>query len=354
MGIQMFLIFFIISCFTRVRSFAPTASLSGLSSYRSANPRFVLDMKWRLGSSEQQVGPEGEYYFHPSKRASIHGPALANGRELSIPIFPHSSVLVPGATEWIHIFEMRHRQMIFDVADGVFGFCYFNQQQQRIALVGTLARVKSRRLLEDGRIFCVMEGLERFYLQQITAEKPYFKGRVQTFHDYTKKPELLAAMESDIFDDVRFNVKLMDLLFPNKNYSLSSGILANRPVLSLDNLGARTISVAARNGNDEMKRRTRFSFAITEMLQISSLNKLLLLQDHVLEKRYTRLRAVLDKGSAYLRKELEDKNILTPKEIDDLRNDMIYDTSDLEINQGISSVPENFVNGHWVLAPTFM
>ncbi len=258
-------------------------------------------------------------------------------------------VLVPGGTEWVHIFEMRHRQMIYEVGDGVFGFCYFNQQQQKLALVGTLARVKSRRLLEDGRTFVVMEGLERFFLKKVTAEKPYFKAQVQTFTDYTENALLLDELERGIFDDVRFNVKLMDLLFPQKNYTLSAGILENHPSMVIP--GTRLVTMA--DPQADIERRTRFSFAIMDMLQISSATKLLLLQDHVLEKRYAKFRLVLDKGSSYLRKELVDKGIVTEDGLNQLRQDVIHDTSDLETVPRSSWVPENFVDGQWRLAPTF-
>jgi Lon protease-like protein len=317
-------------------------------------------MKWRFGSQSGQagqagegkvqiVGDEGELYFHPFKRASIVSPMAMMGKEKTIPIFPYSSVLVPGGTEWVHIFEMRHRQMIYEVGDGLFGFCYFNQQQQKLALVGTLARIKSRRLMEDGRTFVVMEGVERFYLKQVTSEKPYFKAKVQTFSDYTENVELLDRLERDIFDDVRFNVRLMDLLFPLKNYTLSAGILENRPLV--ETAGKRLVNMA--DPEADMARRTRFSFAVMDMLQISSATKLLLLQDHVLEKRYAKFRRVLDKGSAYLRKELVDKGVLTAEGLDELRREVAGDVSDLETTMSANWIPENYVDGQWQLAPTF-
>jgi len=315
-------------------------------------------MKWRFGTvggggegrDVQIVGDEGELYFHPSKPASIKAPTIAGkGTEKQIPIFPYSSVLVPGGTEWVHIFEMRHRQMVYEVGDGLFGFCYFNQKEQKLALVGTLARIKSRRMLDDGRVFVVMEGVERFYLKQVTAEKPYFKAKVQTFSDYTENRELLAKIERDIFDEVRFNVKLMDLLFPQKNYTLSTGILENQPALTTP--GIRVVNMADQDA--DIERCTRLSFAIMDMLQISSATKLLLLQEHVLEKRFSKFRRVLDKGSAYLRKELVDKAIVSVEGLDQLREDIIHDTSDLETISKMNWVPENFVDGQWQLAPTF-
>ncbi len=320
--------------------------------------REELQMKWSFtaqpgqGPRAEVVGPDGEYYFHPSKSAGIRGgPPNSLGKQMTIPIFPYSSVLCPLAQEWVHIFEMRHRQMIYDVGDGLFGFSYFNQQEQKLALVGTLARVKSKRLLEDGRTFVVMEGVDRFFLSQVTAEKPYFKAKVQPFYDYTElNSENLDILERKIFDDVRFNVKLMDLLFPQKNYTLSNLILENMPSVQLP--GVRRVNV--RDEATEMERRTKFSFAIMDMLQISSATKLLLLQDHVLEKRYARFSKVLDRGSAYLKKELREKGILNDDDIDDLKQEIIMDISDLNQVGAAKWVPENYETktGEWLQRPT--
>lgn len=239
--------------------------------------------------------------------------------------------------------------MVYEIGDSPFGFCYFNQNKQKLALVGTLARVKSRRLLEDGRTFVVMEGLERFFLKQVTAEKPYFKAKVHTFEDYTENVEALDLLERDIFDDVRFNVKLMDLLFPQKNYTLSAEVLENRPSMIMEEF--RGVSMT--DPVADMQRRTRFSFAIMDMLQISSATKLTLLQDHVLERRLAKFKRVLQKGSAYLKKELAEKGIMDEAGLELLRKDIINDLSDLETPDKTQWVPENFVDGQWQLAPTF-
>jgi ATP-dependent Lon protease len=164
---------------------------------------------------------------------------------------------------------------------GVFGLLHYSQSAQKIGLVGTLARIKSRTLLEDGRAFVVIEGFERFYLQEIVGEKPYFKGRVQRFKDITETPESLYKMEMQIFNEVRTNVKMMELLYPNKNYTLSSKILELQPPLLPD--GVRSINLA---GDEyDLKRRSKLSFAIVDMLQINPSTKLALLQVRSLPTR---------------------------------------------------------------------
>jgi Lon protease-like protein len=240
-------------------------------------------MKWSfdkgMGSMKElgAVGSEGEFYFHPSKMAKL-SPQKILGKSRTIPIFPQQNILLPGSTEWIHVFEMRNRHMMHDVGDGVFGLCYTSQQYQKLGLVGTLGRIKQRKILEDGRTFVSIEGLERFYLQEIIGEKPYIKAKVQVFSDFTEYPDandyMLDVLEAQIFDEVRFNMKLMKILFPSKNYSLSTNILAYRPAVSVP--GVRSIKTV--DAASEAERRSKFSFSIIDMLQIPATTKLLLLQ----------------------------------------------------------------------------
>jgi hypothetical protein len=49
------------------------------------------------------IGNEGELYFHPNKLAKL-SPAKILGKSRTIPIFPQQNVLLPGSTEWIHVF----------------------------------------------------------------------------------------------------------------------------------------------------------------------------------------------------------------------------------------------------------
>jgi hypothetical protein len=66
----------------------------------------------------------------------------------------------------------------------------------------------------------------------------------------------------------------MELLFPAKNYSISSNILKYRPPLPVE--GARQFSLT--DPADELDRRSKFSFAVMDMLQVSPGMKLSLMQ----------------------------------------------------------------------------
>eukprot|EP00607_Mallomonas_marina_P000970 CAMPEP_0182440134 /NCGR_PEP_ID=MMETSP1167-20130531/86862_1 /TAXON_ID=2988 /ORGANISM="Mallomonas Sp, Strain CCMP3275" /LENGTH=315 /DNA_ID=CAMNT_0024634001 /DNA_START=221 /DNA_END=1168 /DNA_ORIENTATION=- len=315
-------------------------------------------MKWAFGKgagSLQEmgvVGSEGEYYFHPSRPATLKAP-VPLGKTVGVPIFPFNNVLTPIGTESIQVLEMHNRQLFNDVGDGLFGFAYLNPQAQKLALVGTLARIKHRKVLEDGRAFIVVEGVKRFYLKEFVSDKPYIKARIQTFEDYSEAEEReLDELEQTIFEEVRFNVKLMELLLPQKRYSLASAILENRPPMRLQ--GVRNIVLGSEE--TELKRRSRFSYAILDMLQIKPSVKLMLLQEPVIEKRYLRLLKVLEKGSENLKQELRTRGVLTELGIRSLREDILSDTSyvtQLEVTSK-NIIPENYVDNSWVQRPTMM
>jgi len=317
--------------------------------------RSQISMKWAFGKgtgSLQElgvVGAEGEYYFHPSKPATLRTPQPIS-KAFGVPIFPYNSVLSPIGSESIQVLEMQSRQLFNDVGEEVFGFVYLNPQAQKLALVGTLARIKNRVLLEDGRSIVTVEGIKRFFIKEFISDKPYIKARIQTFDDYTEDEGILDALELDIFDEVRFNVKLMELLFPSRNYTLGDSILDNKPQRKL--IGVR--NVRTKDAKSELARRTRLSYAILDMLQIKPSTKLTLLQEPVLEKRYIRLQKVLEKGSEYLRQELRSRGVLTEQGINDLRADILADTVDIEVPPPASWVPENYVNGEWVQTPVLM
>lgn len=251
------------------------------------------------------IGQEGEIYFHPAKKASMKVPPTQStllGKSRIIPILPYGQVLTPTGSDWLNIFEMKHRMLLNE--GGTFGFSYYSSTQSKLALVGTLARVKERKILDDGRSFVVIEGLERFYIDEIVSERPYLKGRVQLFTDYTETTaEVLDELELKLFHELRKNMKMMERLFPSKTFSINPAILQNRP--SIVTPGTRNVKIT--DDVDEKVRRSKFSFGVLDMLQISSTVKLSLMQEHLIERRLGRFLKILQNSGTYLEEELAKK-----------------------------------------------
>lgn len=103
-----------------------------------------------------------------------------------LPLFPLNTVLFPGQTLPLHIFEPRYREMIRDCmrAGRIFGVVLIREGMEvggpaEPHRVGTVTAIQDIEYLPDGRMHIVAQGRERFRLQDWNSEiKPYLIGRV--------------------------------------------------------------------------------------------------------------------------------------------------------------------------------
>jgi hypothetical protein len=317
-----------------------------------------LSMKWLFSKGQGSlvdmggIGAQGEYYYIQSKRPTLQAPQSALGAERTIPIFPRNQVLTPLGEEYLGVYEMRYRQLLHDVGEGgTFGHIYYSQENQKLALVGTIARVKKTERLDDGGIYALMEGIGRFYVRDIVTDKPYLRAGVQVFHDYTDNPILLDSLERRVFDEMRYSVKIMKLLYPQNNYTMNSSVMKYRPIVPKK--GVRYVSTVDETA--ELDRRSKFSFATMDMLKTDPVTKILFLQEPVLAKRYSTMLKVLQESTAFLEGELRKRGLVTEIGLRDLRDSVLQDTTDLEILP--SSGPSwgtNYVDNDWLQRPTPM
>lgn len=115
----------------------------------------------------------------------------------TLPLFPLGTVLLPGASLPLHVFEPRYRQLTVDLVTGAvpgrsFGVVAVKQGHaaERGAAeimhdVGCTALLREARRLPDGRFDIVTRGERRFRLLDIddTAGSPYLVGRVEWVPD---------------------------------------------------------------------------------------------------------------------------------------------------------------------------
>jgi uncharacterized protein len=107
-----------------------------------------------------------------------------------IPIFPLSSVLVPGLVLPLHIFEPRYRQLVADVMsqpedDRGFGVIAIREGREvgddgvrALFDVGTIASLREVTPYEDGRSDIVTVGSERFRIHRLVEGQPYMQAEV--------------------------------------------------------------------------------------------------------------------------------------------------------------------------------
>lgn len=113
-----------------------------------------------------------------------------------LPLFPLNTVLFPGMTMQLHVFEDRYRalvhhllkvpdrtQRLFGVVAIREGYEVGSHGAQSVHRVGCVAQMTSVTPSEDGSFDIEIVGRHRFHLQSLDASGPYLVGRVQTATD---------------------------------------------------------------------------------------------------------------------------------------------------------------------------
>jgi Lon protease-like protein len=108
-----------------------------------------------------------------------------------LPLFPLPTVLLPGATMPLHIFEPRYRQMVARCVEGDsrFGLVYHDPDRggpfhADEARVGTVARILKFQPLPDGRSLIFTVGEERFVIREgIESGAAYYEAVVTPYED---------------------------------------------------------------------------------------------------------------------------------------------------------------------------
>jgi Lon protease-like protein len=114
----------------------------------------------------------------------------------TLPLFPLGTVLMPGASLPLHIFEPRYRQLTVDLVTGAVpdkefgvvavreGFTPDDDGMDGLHAVGCTAQIDDVRRLPDGRFDIVTRGARRFRLLDLDADaKPYLMGSVEFLPD---------------------------------------------------------------------------------------------------------------------------------------------------------------------------
>lgn len=110
----------------------------------------------------------------------------------TVPLFPLGTVLLPGASLPLHIFEPRYRQLTIDLVTGAvpgrsFGVIAVKQGRESAEEthnIGCTAMLREARRLPDGRFDIVTYGEKRFRLLDIdNTSAPYLIGRIEWVPD---------------------------------------------------------------------------------------------------------------------------------------------------------------------------
>ena len=111
---------------------------------------------------------------------------MVNREAQKIPLFPLSTVLFPGGTIPLQIFEDRYHSMVQDCldTDSKFGIVLIKEGQEVGGnavphKVGTLARITKIRKHPQNRLYLTAVGETRFNIIELIQDKAYLEGLVE-------------------------------------------------------------------------------------------------------------------------------------------------------------------------------
>ena len=103
-----------------------------------------------------------------------------------LPLFPLHTVLFPGSTIPLNIFEDRYKTMINNcrATDDMFGVVLIKEGEEVGGPsipheVGTVAKITNMREISGGRIYLSALGTERFKIREILQDTPYLNATVE-------------------------------------------------------------------------------------------------------------------------------------------------------------------------------
>ncbi|MCH8205716.1 MAG: LON peptidase substrate-binding domain-containing protein [Chloroflexi bacterium] len=120
-----------------------------------------------------------------------------------LPIFPLNTVLFPGASLPLQIFEERYKLMMEHCLEGdsKFGVVLIQSGSEvgEPAVphqTGTLAEIVQVNRVRGDRMFISVTGQQRFRIREITQRRPYIAAEVELFEDEADPPVPPSEMEA--------------------------------------------------------------------------------------------------------------------------------------------------------------
>ena len=119
---------------------------------------------------------------------------------LEMPLFPLGSVLFPGMSINLHIFEERYKQMINLCLETrqPFGVALIQEGREAYGsatpfMIGCTAQITRMQPLDDGQMEITVTGKQRFEIQSLLHDRPYLVGMVNLQPVKNTNPALVSA-----------------------------------------------------------------------------------------------------------------------------------------------------------------
>jgi Lon protease-like protein len=118
-----------------------------------------------------------------------------------LPVFPlPDTVVFPGTTLPLNVFEPRYKEMVRDVTAGSGLIVVSLQTGDSFRKLGTLARICDLEPLEDGRLQLQLTGLARMSLVEVAADTPYRQVHIEA------RPERTGTNDASIINEARLEL----------------------------------------------------------------------------------------------------------------------------------------------------
>lgn len=233
-----------------------------------------------------------------------------NTREL--PLFLLGSAFYPQGNNFLNVFEMKYRTMMFDCAKGddSFGYIYTDSRTGQIASIGTMCKIIDRQLLPgtlqapqlnitsntskgkheienhqyqpfkllalfspllsssplfyllnaDGRQYIAFQGTTRFRVKKIVKTLPYVLAEVETNieDEFMESTSEIQQLELDVYNTLKYYVRLMKTYPKTQKMMITQAAKQNRPLKD----------AVVTDAEVDMQRRSDFSFSLANMIQM--------------------------------------------------------------------------------------
>lgn len=135
---------------------------------------------------------------------------------MRIPLFPLRSVLFPGSTLPLHVFEPRYREMVARCLehDQPFGVCLILEGEEVGApaiphRIGTEAGIIASQRYRDGSYDIVVEGRRRFEIVTLDRSRPQLRAEVRFLEEPEgSEDETLPEAVAKLFEGVLESLEL--------------------------------------------------------------------------------------------------------------------------------------------------
>ena len=288
-----------------------------------------LSLLKRRQSYSQLYSSEDDLWMDRVQYVDLNAQVEPSPTARPLPLFLLGVAFYPQGVTFLNVFEMKYRTMMFDCSnsDDMFGYIHTNPQTGDIASIGTMCKITDRELLEDGRQYIALEGVSRFRVRKILKTLPYVLAEVEPYiQDDAPKDsqEEISAnkLEREVYDCLKYYMRLMKLYAPNKNMTVSQATKKSRP----GQLGF------VPGSKEDLIRRTDFSFALANMIQMTQATESqIILQTVDVTKRLRAEKVILKQASELIAEQLLKMDILTADKRDGIKMKSINDDYDDDI-----------------------